>query len=417
MEGGHAAELGAENEERISEQSSPLEIEKERGGGLIEHFGVAWILRGDGLVAVPIADAFAHRIRTIEDLHEADALLAQTTREDAIPRVTSLHSIRGIIRAIHFQNVRGLAAEIGERGYGHLHLRGELIAGDARGEFTVAGEFLEMTLVESLQEVCGGAVGAGGDAIGSCEEADGILGIESGALIRGGQEGGAPVVARGLRIAARIWNGNVGRQIFVFGAERVVHPSTGGWKTFERLSGGHEGLAGAVRVRLRRHAVEEKEVVRALTELRQQVGSHLARLAAWFEIAQWFDEVALLALEGDDVAAGHGLVVVFKKSGLVVEGIDMAECTAAKDHDDAFGLRREVWFASGEGTRGVDDRANRAGCGEELITSEQIEERDAAETVDGLGKEAAAIEEGVHGLKILLSLLLFISNLTRREAR
>jgi hypothetical protein len=32
-------------------------------------------------------------------------------------------------------------------------------------------------------------------------------------------------------------------------------------------------------------------------------------------------------------------------------------------------------------------------------------------------EEAAAVEEGIHGLKILLSLVLFISNLSQREVR
>ena len=221
-----------------------------------------------------------------------------------------------------------------------------------------------MAFVEALQEVCRSAVGAVGDTVGSSEEADGVFGIESGSLIRRGQKRGAPVVARSLRIAARIRNGDVGRQVFVFGAERVVHPGSGGGKTFERLPSGHEGLAGAVRVCLRRHAVEEKEVVRALAELWQQIGRHLAGFAAWFEIAQRFDKVSLLTLEGDDAAAGHGLIVVFEESGLVVEGIDVTQRTTAKDHDDAFGLRREVWLASRKGTRWVDEGTDRSRGGQ-----------------------------------------------------
>ncbi len=269
LESGHAAKLGAENEERVGEQAALFQIHEERSSGLVEHFGMAGILRGDGLVAVPIAHALAHGIRAVEDLDEAHSLLAQATREDAIFGVTGLHGVRGIVRAIHFQNVRGLAAEIGERGHGHLHLRGEFVAGDASNEFAIAGEFFEMTLVESLQEIRGGFVGARGDAIGPREEADGVFRVEGGALIRGGEEGGAPVVARSLRIATRIGNGDVGRQVFVFGAKRVVHPGARGRKALQRLAGGHEGLAGAMRVRLRRHAVAEKEVVHAATELRQ----------------------------------------------------------------------------------------------------------------------------------------------------
>lgn len=269
MKGGHAAELGAEHEQRVGKQAALLQIKKKRGGGLVEDLGVAGILRGDGLVAVPIAHALAHGIRAVEDLHEAHTLLAQATREDAVFGVTGLHGVRGIIGAIHLQNVRGLTAEIGERGHGHLHLRGEFVAGDARGEFAVAGEFFHVAFVEPLQEVRRGFVGARGDAIGARKEANRVLRIESGALIRSGKKGGAPVVARGLRIAAWIGNGDVGRQVFVLSAERVVHPRARRRKALQRLPRGHEGLAGAVCVRLRRHAVEEKEIVRACAELRQ----------------------------------------------------------------------------------------------------------------------------------------------------
>ncbi len=80
----------------------------------------------------------------------------------------------------------------------------------------------------------------------------------------------------------------------------------------------------------------------------------------WFEVTQWFDEVALLALEGHDVAARHRLVVVFKESGFVVEGIDVAQCATAKDHDDSLGLRSKVRLSSRERSRGVDDGTNRS---------------------------------------------------------
>jgi hypothetical protein len=88
--------------------------------------------------------------------------------------------------------------------------------------------------------------------------------------------------------------------------------------------------------------------------------------------------------------------VVFKESRLVVEGVDMAQRTAAKDHDDAFGFRGKVRLSRCEGTRWVDERTNRTGCGQELISCEQIKERDAAEAMNGLRKEAAAVEESVH---------------------
>jgi len=88
-------------------------------------------------VAVPIQLATA-RVGAVEELHETHALFDQAPREDTILRERRLVRILCIVRAIHFQNVRGLGAEVVDLRHAKLHACGEFVAGDAGGELTVA---------------------------------------------------------------------------------------------------------------------------------------------------------------------------------------------------------------------------------------------------------------------------------------
>ena len=49
--------------------------------------------------------------------------------------------------------------------------------------------------------------------------------------------------------------------------------------------------------RLSRQGVQETLVIDVLGKMRQQVGNHLARLAPWLEIPEWFGDVAGRAFE------------------------------------------------------------------------------------------------------------------------
>ena len=66
------------------------------------------------------------------------------------------------------------------------------------------------------------------------------------------------------------------------------------------------------------HRVDEAHLVGQLAELRQQVAGHLAALAARLEVPGRLDQVALLALKGDQLAAAAGIGVSWRRisSGL-----------------------------------------------------------------------------------------------------
>ena len=84
LEGGHAPELRCPNNQRVVEQSARFEVIEQCGTRFIEDGRVDVVLLPDDLVAVPVADAFAHGVRAVEQVHEADAAFEQTPREEAV---------------------------------------------------------------------------------------------------------------------------------------------------------------------------------------------------------------------------------------------------------------------------------------------------------------------------------------------
>ena len=84
LERGHAAELGGPDDERVVEQSAGLEVDQERGRGLVEDRAVAVVVGLDAAVAVPVEHALAHREGAVEQRDEPDPALQQPAGEQAI---------------------------------------------------------------------------------------------------------------------------------------------------------------------------------------------------------------------------------------------------------------------------------------------------------------------------------------------
>src|SRR5690348_13573759 len=84
LECGHSAKFGYERNESSFQQTALFQIFDQRSARLIKNWCVDVILRFQRFVAVPVPDPFAHGVSAIEELDEADALLDQPPREDAI---------------------------------------------------------------------------------------------------------------------------------------------------------------------------------------------------------------------------------------------------------------------------------------------------------------------------------------------
>ena len=67
------------------------------------------------LVAVPIADALAHRVGAVEKLHEADAAFEQPAGQQAVAREAGLIRVRvvGAVKRVHRFRFAGQIADLG----------------------------------------------------------------------------------------------------------------------------------------------------------------------------------------------------------------------------------------------------------------------------------------------------------------
>jgi hypothetical protein len=180
------------------------------------------ILRLEIAVAVPVELAAAG-IGAVEELHETHATLDEAAGEDAVLGEGGLVGVLRVVGSIELQDVRGLGAQIVDLGHAELHARGEFVAGDACGELLIAWVGLQMACVHLLQQRPRGLIGLRRNA-GGGEMPHGAFGTHRGALKRGGEKAGPPVVRAVLRHAAWIGNGDVGGQILVLAAERICHP-------------------------------------------------------------------------------------------------------------------------------------------------------------------------------------------------
>ena len=191
---------------------------------------------------------------------------------------------------------------------------------------------LQVFIVEQAEEVAGGPVVAGRDLRRPLEVVDRPAGVERGPLIDGRQEAVGPVGRPLLRVAPRVGDRHVGGQVLVLGPQRIADPRAGAGKPFEREARAHEHLAGPVGIGLRGQRVNEAQVVGAFGQVRQQVRDVLAGLPPRPEFPGALGQVAVFALESDQLLdTGHRLAVALPELGLVVPGIEMADRAGAED--------------------------------------------------------------------------------------
>ena len=279
LEGRHPAELGGPDDERVVEQAAGLEVDEQGGGGAVEDRAVAVVVGLDPPVPVPVEHAFAHREGAVEHGDEADPAFDQPAGEQAVAAEGGGDRVR-VVGGVERVGRAGLAREVADLRGAELHPGGQLVGGDPRRELGVAGVAPQVVVVQQR----GGSRGPRGrrarrQAGGAVEVGDRAVGVERGPLADGRQEPARPVRRPLLRAAARVGDRDERGQVLVRRPERVRRP---GAEAGEALGGeprAHEHLARPVRVRLRRHRVDEAHLVGQLRQVREQVGDHLARLA------------------------------------------------------------------------------------------------------------------------------------------
>ena len=268
LEGGHATEFGDEGDERVLEQPAALEVLEQCGGGLVQDGRVDGVLVGDPLVAIPVADPFAHGVGTVEELDEAHPFLQQSPGEDAVPREARLVRV-GVVGPVQRARRGRLAGKVGQRGRLQLHARRQFVGGDPRGEVGVARIPLQVAVIEAAQELTGGLVGFRRDPGWPGQVGDGALGAERRALEGRRQEGAVPMARTILGDPARVGDGHERRQVLVLAAQRVGHPGAHARESIEGEARAHLALRRAMRVRLPRHRMDEAHLVGQVGEVRE----------------------------------------------------------------------------------------------------------------------------------------------------
>jgi hypothetical protein len=194
-------------------------------------------------------------------------LLQKATGEQAVLRVGGLQFVR-IVGAVEFVNVLQLGGKVTDLGRGELHLRGEFIGGHAGAEFVIAGMRGGVLGIDELQEIPRRLLVVGLDGSRPREIAQRLLRGHRHSLILRGEKAVAPVRLAVRRLAAHVLNGDVGRQVFVSGAERVADPRACAGEALAGEARVHVDATRPVRVRARGHAVDENHVVHMLRHVR-----------------------------------------------------------------------------------------------------------------------------------------------------
>ena len=143
----HATKLRGPHDQRVIEQTAPLEIAQQRRSRLIHDLCLHGVRVLNVRVGIPVGDAVAAgRVAAVEKLHDAHALLDKAPRKDAILGVL-LPQITATPGAVFLLDKLRFAADIHHLRHGCLHLAGQLVTGNARCQVSVAGKFLEVLVV------------------------------------------------------------------------------------------------------------------------------------------------------------------------------------------------------------------------------------------------------------------------------
>lgn len=134
-----AAKFTAPNHESIFEHVALFQIFDERGARLIGLLAILFEIGDEIAVLVP---------RFMEELHETNAALDQTPREEAIVGEGGCTGFG----AVHFQDMFGLFSDIHQFGRAGLHAIGHFVRIDARRDFRIS-DHVEMFLIEFFDRV------------------------------------------------------------------------------------------------------------------------------------------------------------------------------------------------------------------------------------------------------------------------
>ena len=343
-----ATELGGEENERVVEHASLLEVFEKARDRLVhllcEH-GVTLLQTG---MRIPRACCTIAML----ELDEAHTAFSESTSDDELSSEGLGHFV---IKAVELLGLVALRVEIHRLGNSGLHVEGELVALHARGERFVAGILLGVERVELVDEV----------------KLRRLLGFANGDLGRGKGERILRIDLQIHRVVSRaevVTVANIkvtrphvdeGRQIVRHRAKTIRHPRAK--RRHTRL----QHVAAAVELHLRTvvvvrrpHAADEGDLVRTGADVREPVADFDAALAIAFAAdLKRVNDVALLAVRivhNDHthlfellgvLHAGKGrladrLARILREHRLRIEALHVTDAAAHEQPDHTLGLLR-----------------------------------------------------------------------------
>ncbi len=316
---GGAAELAAPDHEGRVQEPALLQVLDQGGRGLVD-------LAAQRRQAVHDVVALARPVvvpAAVVELHEAHAPLHEPPRQQAVVAERPLARLD----AVHLLDRFRLLRHVGQVGDARLHPEGQLVGSDARVDLRIAGHGAVGRVhlaehVEGLAAVLGPHPGRVG------QEQDGIaLGPELHSLIDGGQESAPPARLAAVGSVLAREQHHETRQVLRLGSEAVGHPRPHAGATHDLVARVHEDLGRGV-VELRGvDRAHDRELVRDLAQVWQEVGDLRSGLPALLERVRRAQELGCALDEGEALAlhelVGDRLAVVLAELGLLVEEVHL----------------------------------------------------------------------------------------------
>ncbi len=261
-----------------------MQVGDEAGDGFVDRAGAA----GDALAEVVVVVPAGAR-----ELDEAHAFFREPPGHEALrAEARGL----GVVRAVECADVRGLVAEVEHAGDGGLHFVGEFEGLDGAFEFGVRRVALrERAAVQLLDEIDLPALAVVGEARVEIRQAASAE-AEARALVAGGEKCGA-VVPRAAKVGDGI-DGDVAGEVRALRAEAVGDPRAHRGADEIFAAGVQRDDGGLVAGVVRRHAIEQAEVVGAAREIREGLGDHEAALSRGLEVEHRAEELVMSAGAG-----------------------------------------------------------------------------------------------------------------------
>ena len=212
---------------------------------------------------------------------------------------------------------------------------------------------------------------------------------QDGALVGGGHVTARPVLRAADRPAGRIEHHHEAGEVFVHAAKTVVHPRAETRTARENLAGVHLQHRRAVDGRIGDHRVNERNVIDAGGEMREETAHLLAALAILLELPLGADDPAFV-LPAAPTKRLHlnGLSIEPVKLGLVVEGVDVAGPAIHEQEDHTARLAGKMRLLRREGI-GKRRGCRRCRACEKFVETQQSGQRQAGEAATGFPEEFA----------------------------